>query len=162
VLTHRVHLNDAPQIVPSSRWTYNATGTSINLVPAGWIANDIYEFTYTAKDPTVNGLGFAAVRDFNSFLRYASADDFGNANPLAGDVTRIYTEVLSQPGRMLNDFRHTRNCADPGSFNKLAGTIAVSCESLATRVSRSISRARADHTAKLHMPFPGELGNLNP
>ena len=28
------------------------------------------------------------------------------ANPLAGDITRIYTEVLSQPGRMLNDFRH--------------------------------------------------------
>ena len=34
--------------------------------------NDIYEFSYTAKDPTVNGIGFAAVRDFNSFLRYAS------------------------------------------------------------------------------------------
>ena len=29
----------------------------------------------------------------------------GTANPLAGDVTRIYTEVRSQPGRMLNDFR---------------------------------------------------------
>ena len=106
VLTHRVHLDDVPQVVPSSGWTYNAAGTTINLAPAGWIANDIYEFTYTAKDPTVNGLGFAAVRDFNSFLRYATADDFGNANPLAGDVTRIYTEVLSQPGRMLNDFTH--------------------------------------------------------
>jgi Alpha/beta hydrolase domain len=106
VLTHRVHLDDVPQVVPSSGWTYNAAGTSINLVPSGWMANDIYEFTYTAKDPTVNGLGFAAVRDFNSFLRYASADDFGNANPLARDVTRIYTEVVSQPGRMLNDFTH--------------------------------------------------------
>jgi hypothetical protein len=31
---------------------------------------------------------------------------FGTPNPLAGDVTRIYTAVLSQPGRMLNDFRH--------------------------------------------------------
>jgi hypothetical protein len=106
VLTHRVHLDDVPQVVPSSGWTYNATGTGLNLIPAGWIANDIYEFTYTAKNPTVNGLGFAAVRDFNSFLRYATADDFGNVNPLAGDVTRIYTEVLSQPGRMLNDFTH--------------------------------------------------------
>ena len=27
-------------------------------------------------------------------------------NPLAGDITRIYTEVQSQPGRMLNDFRN--------------------------------------------------------
>ena len=51
-------------------------------------------------------MGFAAVRDFNSFLRYATHDDVGTANPLAGDVTRIYTEISSQPGRMLNDFRH--------------------------------------------------------
>ncbi len=28
------------------------------------------------------------------------------ANPLAGDVTRIYTETSSQPGRTLNDFTH--------------------------------------------------------
>ena len=33
-------------------------------------------------------------------------DATGTANPLAGDVTRIYTEIGSQPGRMLNDFRH--------------------------------------------------------
>ena len=37
-----------------------------------------------AKDPTVNGLGFAAVRDFNSFLKYSAKDDFGTANPLCG------------------------------------------------------------------------------
>jgi hypothetical protein len=54
----------------------------------------------------VNGLGFAAIRDFNSFLRYAKADDAGTANPLAGDVTRIYTETSSQPARTLNDFVH--------------------------------------------------------
>jgi hypothetical protein len=105
-LTHRVHLDDVPVVVPASGWTYNATGTTINLVPPGWIANDIYEFSYTAKDPKVAGVGFAAVRDFNSFLRYATVDDFGTPNPLAGDVTRIYTEISSQPGRLLNDFRH--------------------------------------------------------
>ena len=64
-LTHRVHLNDKPEIVPSSGWQYNADGTAIGLLPAGtsFVANDIYEFSYTAKDPTVNGVGFAAVRD---------------------------------------------------------------------------------------------------
>jgi hypothetical protein len=105
-LTHRVHLDDAPQVIPPSGWNYNAAGTAISLVGGNFTANDIYEFTYTAKDPTVNGLGFAAVRDFNAWLRYEAKDDFGNANPLAGDVKRIYTEVLSQPGRLLNDFRH--------------------------------------------------------
>ena len=105
-LTHRVHLNDAPQIVPASGWNYNAAGTAISLVGSSFIANDIYEFVYTAKDPKPNGLGFAAVRDWMEFLRYERRDDFNNPNPLARHVKRVYTEISSQPGRMLNDFRH--------------------------------------------------------
>jgi hypothetical protein len=105
-LTHRVHLDDVPQVIPASGWSYNATGTAISLASGNFVGNDIYEFSYVAKDPTVNGLGFAAVRDWNAWLRYASQDDLGNPNPLAGHVKRIYTEVVSQPGRLLNDFRH--------------------------------------------------------
>ncbi len=106
-LTHRVHLDDVPQIVPTSDWAYtSAAGTAIKLVAGPFVANDIYEFTYTAKDPTVNGLGFAAVRDWNAWLRYEATDDFGTVNPMAGDITRIYTEISSQPGRLLNDFRN--------------------------------------------------------
>src|ERR1700730_1032066 len=107
-LTHRVHLNDTPKMLPASGWQYNANGTAIELLPAGtsFARDDIYEFSYAAKDPTVNGVGFAAVRDWNAWLRYETKDDFGTANPLAGDVTRIYTEVSSQPGRFLNDFRY--------------------------------------------------------
>jgi hypothetical protein len=107
-LTHRVHLDDQPVVIPASGWAYTDAGlTAIRLLPAGtpFVANDIYEFSYTARDPTVNGLGFAAVRDWNAWLRYEAADDFGNPNPLAEDVTRIYTDVVSQPGRMLNDLR---------------------------------------------------------
>ena len=105
-LTHRVKLNDPPQVITLDGWKYNATGTAIALLPVGtpFVANDIYEFSYTAKDPTVNGLGFAAVRDWNAFLKFDKQDDAGHANPLAGDVTRIYTEISSQPGRLLNDF----------------------------------------------------------
>lgn len=106
-LTHRVHLDDVPQPVPASGWAYtDATNTAIKLTSGNFVDNDIYEFSYVAKNPTVNGLGLAAIRDFNSFLRYATVDDFGTANPLAGEVTRIYTEVVSQPARTLNDFVH--------------------------------------------------------
>ena len=76
------------------------------MTTGNFVSNDIYEFSYTAKNPTVNALGLAAIRDFNSFLRYASQDDIGTPNPLKGDVTRIYTETSSQPGRTLNDFVH--------------------------------------------------------
>lgn len=107
-LTHRVHLDDTPQVVPApSGWAYtDATHTAIKLTSGSFVANDIYEFSYIARDPTVNGLGLAAIRDFNSFLRNAATDDFGTPNPLAGDVTRIYTETSSQPARTLNDFVH--------------------------------------------------------
>jgi len=106
-LTHRVHLDDTPEVVPASGWQYGADGKSISLTGgANFVANDIYEFSYTAKDPTVNGVGFAAIRDFVSFLRYDTQDDEGNDNPLAGDVQFITTEISSQPGRLLNDFDH--------------------------------------------------------
>jgi len=103
-LTHRVHMDDVAQVVDPALWNYNASATALTLT-GGFVANDIYEFSYTAKDPTVAGLGFAAVRDWNSWLKYATADDAGHANPLANYITRIYTEISSQPGRLLNDFR---------------------------------------------------------
>ena len=108
-LTHRIHLDDNPDAVPASGWAYtDSTNTKIKLTSGNFVANDIYEFSYVAKNPTVNGLGFAAIRDFNSFLRYAAADESDPPvpNPLAGDVTRIYTETSSQPARTLNDFTH--------------------------------------------------------
>jgi hypothetical protein len=107
VLTHRVHLDDPPTVVPTSGWSYtDSSNTAIKLTTGNFVANDIYEFSYIAKNPTVNGLGLAAIRDFNSFLRHAKADDSGTANPLLGDVQRIYTETSSQPARLLNDFVH--------------------------------------------------------
>jgi len=81
---------------------------SLAHVAQNFTANDIYEFSYTAKDPTVAGLGFAAVRDWVAWLRYETKDDdptTPTANPLANYITRVYTEISSQPGRMFNDFR---------------------------------------------------------
>ncbi|HVV61535.1 MAG TPA: alpha/beta hydrolase domain-containing protein, partial [Pseudolabrys sp.] len=107
VLTHRVHLDDTPVVVDPSGWDYtDATNTAIKLTTGNFVANDIYEFSYIAKDPTPNGLGLAAIRDFVSFLRNAKMDDVGTPNPIAGDVKRVYTYTLSQPARLLNDFTH--------------------------------------------------------
>ena len=107
VLTHRVHLDDVAQVVPTSSWQYtDATNTAIKLTSGSFVANDIYEFTYIAKNPTVNGMGFAAIRDFMPWLRYSSDDGHGTANPLANYIQRVYTDVVSQPARLLNDFTY--------------------------------------------------------
>jgi hypothetical protein len=106
-LTHRVHLNDTPTVLLPSDWEYtDSSGVAIRLTAGNFVANDIYEFSYTARDPTVNALGFAAIRDFSAWLRYGRRDDDGTPNPLAGDVRRIYTETVSQPARTLNDFTY--------------------------------------------------------
>jgi alpha/beta hydrolase family protein len=102
-LTARALLDDMPVVVPDSGWTYNATGTAISLTTGNFQQSWIYDFTYTAKDPIVAGIGLAAPRDFTSFLRNSNKDDFGNPNPLKGDVRQVYTYSISQPSRTLND-----------------------------------------------------------
>ena len=104
-LTVRQHLTDPRTQIASTGWEY-VNERSIRLLPAGtaFQQSAIYEFMFTAKNPVVAGLGFAATRDFVSFLRHATADDFGNANPLAGHVDRVYAFAISQPARYLNDF----------------------------------------------------------
>src|SRR5260221_82983 len=92
--------------VPAENWNSNAEAPALTWAAPGFATTDIYAFSYTGKDPTVAGLGFAAVRDWNSWLKYAAADAVGRANPLANDITNIYTEISSQPGRFLNDLRH--------------------------------------------------------
>ncbi len=104
-LTVRDHLTDAPVVIPASGWAY-ASDKTIRLLPLGTSLRQsaIYEFTYTAKDPVVAALGFAATRDFVSFLRNDLTDSVGNANPLAGNVTSTLAFTVSQPARFVNDF----------------------------------------------------------
>lgn len=107
-LTVRQHLTDPAVAIPPSGWEYtSAAGTAIRLLPAGTPLQQsaIYEFSYTAKDPIVAGIGFAATRDFISFLKHAAVDDLGNANPLRGHARQLYTFTVSQPARFLNDFQ---------------------------------------------------------
>ena len=66
----------------------------------GWI----YELLYTARDPRVTGLGFAAVRDAVSFFRYAAEDSQGVANPLADAIRYAYIFGISQSGRFIHHY----------------------------------------------------------
>ncbi len=66
----------------------------------------LYELTYTAKDPLVLGIGFAATRDIVSFFRRASRDESNTANPLAGRVTHAIAQGISQSGNFIKTFIH--------------------------------------------------------
>jgi len=66
----------------------------------------LYQVVFTAKDPLVLGIGFAAFRDVGSFFRYAARDDFGTPNPIAGEVSWTITRGVSQSGNFLRAFIH--------------------------------------------------------
>ncbi len=97
----------APRTTPPDlSWKFlNPTEIEVTR-PAGFDGGAIYEFIYMATEPKVMGLGFAAVRDAISFLRYDETDDAGHPNPLAAEgLPRTAISLgISQSGRMLRDF----------------------------------------------------------
>jgi hypothetical protein len=106
-LTVRVRYEDPPVPVPTDEWVYaDENLKSVRLTPAGTAFQQgrLYEFTYTAQDPLVAGLGFAALRDVATFFHRGTRDDLGNPNPLAGDVQFVYTFCVSQPCRTMHDY----------------------------------------------------------
>jgi hypothetical protein len=118
-LTARQRIADPPAVIPSTDWKWNGVGTcgvtnpagtnvgnsnSISLTSGNFKQGWIYELTYEGQNPPVLGVGNAAIRDFVSFIKYASSDRQGTANPLAGGVTHLMGWALSQPARLMNDF----------------------------------------------------------
>jgi hypothetical protein len=61
---------------------------------------------YTAKDPKVHGIGFAATRDLISYLRYGVQNAAGTTNPLQGGITSTVSFGNSQSGTYLRSFIH--------------------------------------------------------
>ncbi|HEX7125939.1 MAG TPA: alpha/beta hydrolase domain-containing protein [Thermodesulfobacteriota bacterium] len=104
--TLTVRQNEMDPRQPITSWTYLDERQIQITRPAGFDFGAIYEFIYQAKDPIVMGLGFAAMRDAISFLRYETADGQGNPNPLlfAGRRPKVAISLgISQSGRYLRD-----------------------------------------------------------
>ena len=99
--------------IPSGQWAWA-------YCPSGWPGTPnpnwiclkngsfnpslLYEMAYTAKNPLVLGVGFAAFRDLGSFLRYETAAPGGGSNPISGTVKKTYTVGSSQSGAFIHGF----------------------------------------------------------
>ncbi|PKB82168.1 MAG: hypothetical protein BZY88_05220, partial [SAR202 cluster bacterium Io17-Chloro-G9] len=105
VLTVRDHPNSPPQNVSRDSWSFVRVEDeqvepepSHVYMPAGFEPGRIYQLVYNTKGSSIVGLGFAAVRDIVSFLKYAPA---GEGNPCAGAIEYAYAMGRSQSGRFL-------------------------------------------------------------
>ena len=99
-----VRQNQGDPRVPVGGWTW--AGERKIRFPGPAKIRWIYEFAYEAKDPEVMGIGHAATRDFLSFLRHGTSDDFGNPNPVTieGGIQAVYSWGRSNGGRVQRDF----------------------------------------------------------
>jgi len=103
--------------IASADWKFCGGGTFESSLPlmalpvqiclrGGFDPARLYQVVYTAKDPYVLGVGFAAWRDVGSFFKYESADDEGTANPVAGAVRWSIGRGNSQSGNYLRGSLH--------------------------------------------------------
>jgi len=72
----------------------------------GFDAKRLYQVVFTAADPYVLGVGFAAWRDVGAFFKHAQADDTGTLNPIAKTVTHSIGRGVSQSGNYLRGWLH--------------------------------------------------------
>ena len=115
-LYRRERPHAAPELLPRALWSFGVCDGSGAPVPGkrdvclpdGFSPNFIYHLVYEAQDPIVMGIGFAAMRDFVSFLRHDTTDD----NPVveSGSGRNAIQWVIqfgqSQSGRFVRDFLH--------------------------------------------------------
>ena len=115
ILTCREYERDARQPIASSAWRFASLDAQGQLIPSathlylsdGFRPGWIYELIYTASEPLVLGLGFAAVRDLVDFFRYHDRDAEGLPNPLRSPqsgIDKAYAWGRSQSGRFLREF----------------------------------------------------------
>jgi Alpha/beta hydrolase domain len=109
--------------VPRSQWQFAAMVDG-SLVPSNrsihlnseFEPGRIYEYVYVVSDPVVAGLGFAAVRDFASYVKH-TPDSITPAS-------RVLGEGISQNGRFLRDFLYQGFNADEEGRIALDGVLS--------------------------------------
>lgn len=97
--------------VPAGNWSWGKCSATVPFpgtpdptqicIKGGFDPTLLYQVVFTAKDPYVLGVGFAAFRDLATWLKNETVDDFGTANPLAGKIKWTITRGVSQSGNYL-------------------------------------------------------------
>ena len=121
------HPNDTGQLIPRDQWRFARRGTAEQepephhiFMESGFQPGRIYELVYTTRGSRVIGLGFAAMRDMASFLKYGTSKE---GNPCAGSLTRAHAFGQSQSGRFLRTYLYTGINTDESGRQALDGLI---------------------------------------
>jgi hypothetical protein len=104
-------VNTGKTAIPAANWSWSyCPAGGAGTVSTTWICLPsttfnpalVYEITFPVSNPLVLGVGYAATRDFVSFLRYGTTAPNGGSNPIAGTTfTKALTIGSSQSGAFI-------------------------------------------------------------
>ena len=159
-LTHIVsetidgHVGES-HVVPRDKWAF-AECTEANPFPGtpnprhicvdgGFVPDSAYQVVFTARDPYVLGIGFAAFRDIASFFK----NDTTTGNPVGGAVKWVLARGNSQSGNFLRAYLHLGFNADEDGRQVQDGNWPIIA---GRRVSLNTRFAMPDGVLKLYEP----------
>jgi hypothetical protein len=123
VLTMRDSREAPRTVIPRSDWQFAKTVDGKLVASArhihlkgGFQPGKIYEYVYVVTDPVVAGGGFAAIRDFASYVKHAP--------DAITPAKRVYGEGISQNGRFLRDMIYQGFDTDEEGRLALDGVLA--------------------------------------
>lgn len=121
----RDHPHAPATLLPREAWSFvqldGDSGPYYVTLNAGFAAGKVYQLVYTTRGSSLVGLGFAAVRDIVTFLKYDSAN---RGNPCAGTLDHAYAFGISQSGRFLRQLIHLGINKDEAGRIALDGIIS--------------------------------------
>jgi hypothetical protein len=115
----------------------------------GFDHNLLYQVVFTAKDPLVLGIGFAAFRDVGAFFRSAAQDDVGTPNPIGNAVSWAITRGSSQSGNFIRGLIHLGFNQDEAGRQVYDGAWPIIA---GRRIALNFRFAQPDGVLKLYEP----------
>jgi hypothetical protein len=167
-LTKRVREHHARKPIAHSDWAFadcskvpfpGTPSTTSICLKGGFDTNHIYELIYTAKNPLVLGIGYAAMRDVIAFFRHEAADGSGTPNPVAGQIQTVLMEGSSQTGAALRAFIQLGFNEDLKGRRVAEGAhvkVSAGLQPLSVRFGQP-GRAPFEHTDHLFPRYEGSL-----
>ncbi len=161
VLTVRDSVEDLRRIIPREQWRFArlegdqiVADTGRVYLQAGFEPKKIYEVVYKTRNPTIIGLGPAAIRDAVSLLKYESAEALSIP---AGSIQRSIGFGLSQPGRLMRTFLYQGFNADERQRKVFDGVMSHIAGAGRGSFNLRFGQASRDAHAYLNFFYPTDI-----